>query len=290
MKILNSLKAGFLRSFKSWKAILIVWFVTILLVSLVVIPVKSALSAGFGNSTITDQLKNGINLEVFTDLFANSAGLSSYFFRGFLMLILVNFFVNTFLTGGLFNSLRRGTGEASVQEFFRASARKFWSFLVISGIFSLIILLLFLLIIIIPVSLLSVSEKADITIFNYSVILSSLFLFVLIIILITADYSRAWQAAQNNNACFRAINFGFRETFRTFFSSYPLMLALIIIQILYMLLVLRILSGLQPQKGLGIIILFTSSQLLFFVKLFLKTARYGSITSLMESGSRSEIS
>jgi hypothetical protein len=112
---------------------------------------------------------------------------------------------------------------------------------------------------------------------------SSLYLFAVIILLISADYARAWQVSHEKNACFKAISFGFRKTFRTFYSSYPLMLIIMIIQVLYMWLVLRILHGINPQTGSGIIILFLASQILFFLKLFLKTWRYGSITAIMES-------
>jgi hypothetical protein len=269
---------------KAWKGVLIVWFVSFLLVSLVASPIKSALSAGLGNSTIADQLKNGINIEVFADLKANFGGIGSYFSKGLLMIVLIWFVVNSFISGGIFNSLRNGSGEFSSQEFFRISAKKFWSICVISLIMSILILSLAIFIVIIPVSLLSTAEKtSEVIIVDTAMLLSSIFLFIVIILLISSDYARAWQVSHEKNACFKAINFGLRQTFRTFFSSYPLMLIIIVIQVLYMWLVLKILHGINPQSGFGIFILFLTSQFLFILKLFLKTWRYGSITSMMES-------
>jgi uncharacterized phage infection (PIP) family protein YhgE len=103
-------------------------------------------------------------------------------------------------------------------------------------------------------------------------------------LLISADYSRAWQVAQTNNACFKAINFGFRETFRTFFTSYPIMLIIMLIQFFYMWVTLKILHGIKPETGAGIIVLFIASQTLFIIKIYLKIARYGCFTAMMESG------
>lgn len=289
MKILNSLRSGFVRSGKIWKGILIVWLISLLLVSLVALPMKSAFSTGLGNSMISEKLKDGINVEVFADLSANFRSLGSYFSKGLITIFLVSLVVNSFLAGGLFGSLRRNSEIFSAQEFFRISAKKFWSFLFITLIISVVIIILSVLIIVIPVSLISLNEKAsEVIVFNSAILLASLFLFVLIILIISADYARAWQTSHDVNACFKAISFGIKETFRTFYSSYPVMLIIIIVQIFYMWMVFKILPGIKPQSGIGIIILFSTSQILFIIKLFLKTIRYGSITALMEFNTPAE--
>ena len=290
LKIFNSLKSGFFRSGKAWKSVIIVWLITLLLVSMVAMPMKSAFSAGLGNSTIYEELKNGINVEVFADLKSAAGSLGSFFSTALLMLVVVSFVVNSFITGGLFNSLRKDSGEFSAKDFFRASSEKFWSFFIISLIFSILVLILLVLVVVIPVSFIAVSEKAnDVIIFNSAILLSSLFLFLVLILLISADYSRAWQVAHTENACFKAINFGFRETFRTFFTSYPAMLIIMLIQFFYMWLALKILHGIKPESGIGIIILFTASQILFILKLYLKISRFGSFTVMMESGGRNPL-
>ena len=285
MKIAAILSSGLTRSLKAWKGVLIVWIVLFLLVILVASPMKSALSAGLGKSTITEQLKNGINADVFADLGPVFKSLTSYLSKGLLMILFVGFVINSFLSGGLFNSVRSDSGKFSTQEFFRISAKKFWSILVISLIMSIMILSLSIFIVIIPVSLISMAEKtSEVIIFNSAILLSSLYLFTVIILLISADYARAWQASHEKNACFRAISFGFRQTFRTFYSSYPLMLIIIIIQVIYMWLVVKMLQGIMPQSDPGIFFLFLISQILFIIKLFLRSFRYASITALMEEG------
>jgi hypothetical protein len=286
MKVFNSLKAGIIRSYKYWKAAVIVWLVSLLLVSVVAIPMKAALLGGLGKSTITENLRDGINIGVFADLGANFGSLSSYFSSGLFMALLVGYVINVFFAGGLFNGVKGSSANTSLGDFFRVSAKHFWSFLYISLIISFITLLLVILIVIIPVAVVSQSEgSSDVVVFRTFILLSSFFLFVLILILLVADYARAWQVLHDRNACFKAIGFGFSHTFRTFFSSYPLMLIIVIIHALYGWLIFNILSGFKPVTWFGIILLFIISQLFFFIKVLLRTWRYGSVTRMMEINS-----
>jgi hypothetical protein len=283
MKIFNSVNEGFIRSVKSWKGILITWLVSLLLVSLIAIPMKTSVESSFGTSTITEKLKDGFSFEVFKDLGSNYTSLLSYFSKGLLMIVLTGFLINCFFSGGLFNGLKGLPGGFSAGKFFRNSSKYFWSFLLISSILSLFILLLAVIIVLIPVVIASRAEvPSEVTIFNTGVIGSSIFLLFLIILILVADYARAWQVSHDNNSCFRAIGFGFRQSFRSFFSSYPLMLILIAVQVVYTLLVLMIIAGIKPVNGVGIILLFMLSQILFIIKILLKVLRYGCVTRMME--------
>jgi hypothetical protein len=283
MKVINSVRAGIVRSVKAWKGMVIVWFITLIIVSLVALPMKGALNAGLGDSMITEKLAHGINVEVFADLGANLSSLTSYFLSGLLMIVLISFITNSFLAGGLFNSLREFAGTFSTRKFFLNSAKYFWSFILISLILDLLILLAAFLIIIIPVSIVAQSEaSSEGALFKTFIIAASVFLIVLIWLLVVADYARAWQVNQKRNACLKALGFGFRQTFRTFLSSYTLMLILIFAQLLFGSLVLYVLSGIKPAAGTGIILLFLLSQVFFFIKVLLKAWRYGSMTRMME--------
>jgi hypothetical protein len=283
MKILIAIKNALSRSVKSWKALMVIWFTTLLLVTLLAIPIKSVLNSGFGNSMITGKLVNGFNVEVFSDLGIILKSMISYFRSGFLLLILTGFLLNTFFTGGLFNCMKVSSNEFSVGEFFRSSAKKFWPFLVISMIISLIILIMIILTILLPVGFAGKADvPSEIAILKTSMIAISIFFLLLVILLLVADYARAWQVIQEKNRPFNAIGFGFRHTFRTFLLSYPLMIILLLVQLLYSWLIFKILPGMNPGTGGGVFLLFLLSQFLFFVRIFLKACRYGSVTALME--------
>lgn len=286
MKVFIAIKSAAFRSLKSWKGILIVWFSTLLLVCVLAIPMKGALNSGFGRSMITEKLADGINLEVLADLGATLKSLVSYFTTGFFCVILIGFLMNVFFSGGLFDSMKGSSGKFSAGEFFRASAKNFWPFLVISLILYSIIL--FLAFVVIGI-LMSIAGKADIpsegALFKTGIIVFSIFFLLLTILILVVDYARAWQVTKERNECFKAIGFGFSQTFRTFLSSYPLMIILLILQVLYGLLVFSILPGMKPVTGGGVFLLFLLSQFLFFFRILLKVLRYGSVTSLMEQNS-----
>jgi hypothetical protein len=58
MNIINPIISGAVRSIKSIKAVLAIWLSTLLLVSLVAIPMKSSVNAVLGLSMVTEKLKN----------------------------------------------------------------------------------------------------------------------------------------------------------------------------------------------------------------------------------------
>lgn len=283
MKISASINTGFGRSLKAWRGILVIWLVSLLQVSLVAIPMKGALIAGFGNSMITEKLAKGINIEVFADLGTNFRSLVSYFSGGLLMVWIAGILINSFLYGGLFNCLKASQASYSVAEFFRTSVKFFRPFLIISILFTLIIICSVILIIVIPLAIVSQSEVLpEAAVLITGVIVFSIFLLLVPLILLVADYSRAWLVSEERNSAIKALRFGLRHTFRTFFQSYGLMMVLTIIHVIYGAFVLHILVGFKPVTGVGIILLFLLSQLLFFIKIMLKAVRYGSVTRMME--------
>jgi hypothetical protein len=291
MKILNPIITGSLSTLKLWRGILITWLVSLILVSVLMIPLKGALNNALGNSIITEKLSDGFNPELFTDLGPVFKALMSFFSAGLMMLILVGFLVNIFLTGGLFSGLRKGNPDFSASEFFRSSAKHFRSYLIISVIMRLIMNTITFLIIAVPLIIISTSDSLS---YKTSIIIASvsglLCVIVIPVLLLVVDYARAWQASNEKFACFRAIGFGFRTAFVKLGISYPVMLILLLIQLLFTGLVILILVNWKPQTGGGVFLLFIVSQLLLTGKIGLKVWRYGSITALMEQIPESKIS
>jgi hypothetical protein len=283
MKIISAIKSGLSRSLRSWKGILIFWFISLIMVSFLIVPVRAGLNSVFGNSMVIEKLMNGINIDVLGDMGANLKSIYSSLFSGILILALAAILINVFITGGLFDALKSGSERFSSENFFSASAKKFWSFLIISAILYLIILFLILIVIVIPVSISANSESApEGLVFKTFAYSFSVFLVIMPVVFLVADYARAWQAARLQNACFKALGFGFRQTFRSFFSSLGVMIIILILQALLGWGVISVIAGFTPVTGGGVFLLFIISQLLFAMKIILKTLRYGSVTSLME--------
>jgi hypothetical protein len=286
MKVFSSLKTGFSRSLHSWKGVLIVWFIMFILVSVLVYPFRSSLGSAFGSSMITEKLAAGFDIEAFADLGSTLQSLLSFLTSGFMIAYLAGFIINAFLSGGFFHSVRKENIKFSSREFFMAGSKNFWSFLVISLIITLIMGFFSGIFILIPVSIISfsdtVSEKNA-----YIIVFSAVAVFLAIVplFLLVADYARAWKAANENDSCFRALGFGFSQAFRRFKSSYILMLFLILAQIAFGILIMLILPGWKPVTGSGIFLLLIISQLMFYFRLLLKTWRYASVTSHMENTS-----
>jgi hypothetical protein len=283
MKIFKAMGSGCTRALRSWKGVLIIWFLLLILVSLVALPMKGVMKAGFGSSMITEKLADGFNPEVFTDLGATYRSLIQYFSTGLLILIFLGILMNAFLSGGLFSSLKEAGKKFQVPEFFRTSSKYFWSFLGITLIISAIIFILSLFIVIIPFSFAmqstTVPESAPYIIGEITV---SFFILLTVILLLVVDYARAWQVANEKPACFRAIGFGFVRTFKKFRSSFPMMILIVAIQLLFSWLIIRIIGLWRPVTGCGVFLLFIFSQVLFIMKIMLKTWRYGSVTALKE--------
>ncbi len=153
MKIIKALESGFCKTLKAWKGILLIWLGSLLTVSLVAIPIKGFFKSAFGGSMITERLKDGIDLEVFGDIGSGLSNLIFSFPAGLLLLILIGILLGAFINGGIFDNLKASSGKSSLSGFFRASAKNFWPFLVISLIISLIILALVMFVIVLPVSI-----------------------------------------------------------------------------------------------------------------------------------------
>ncbi len=290
MKILNSLKSGSCRALKSWKGILVVWIVQLILASFISIPLRGGLKSAFDHSMITEKLTDGFNLEAYMDLGPALKTLLSSAYPGLLFVFLIGFLANAILTGGLFGSLRRDCISFSSAEFFRMGAKNFWSFLIITAIVTLLALILSLFIIVIPSFIAweseTISEKGA---FMTVVTAMIVYLIVLPVLLIAADYARAKRASVENFSWSGSLGFGFSQTFKKFWSSYLMMLLLVLCQVIPGFLILAILPGWVPVNGAGVFLLLIVSQLLLYARLLLKTWRYGSFTAMMEESNTQNI-
>jgi len=283
MNIINPIISGAVRSIKSIKGVLTIWICTLLLVSMVAIPLKSSVNSVLGRSMITEKLKDGINVDVLTDFGTNMQTIMSSFSRGFLLLILCGILLNVFFNGGLFATLRNNEEKYSSAQFFRGAGIHFWPFLIITFILTFIIF--FIISLAFGITMLISSGGNPLPesgMLNGALIGGTISALILPVFLLVADYARVWQARSSESAAFKAIGVGFKLTFRYFFSSYPVMFINILIQVLFSWFMLKFISGYGPQTRGGVFLLFLFSQFLFIIKILLRVWRYGSVTSMFE--------
>lgn len=255
------------------------------LISLLALPVKAGFKTLIGSSMITEMLTDTINVDVITDLSAGLASFMPMLSLGFFLVCMFGFLLNAFVTGGLFTILSSKNSTQSAGLFFNGAATNFWSFLIVSLIVCMVIMLTGALIVGIPAGMVSGfgSKTAEPGAMGKTIRITLIVMaLVLPVLLLVADYARAWLVVNDEKKSFKAIGFGFGRTFRTFFLSYPLMLVLVIIQAGYGAMVVTKLLGSKPATGKSVFLLFATSQLLFIIKILLRAWRYGSVTSVME--------
>jgi len=286
MNILPALKSGAQRSGRVWKNMLLIWFVTLIITTAFVSPLKNILYSGFGSSMITEKLRDGIFPEAFTDLGPVYSGIISAFTSGFFSLLLISFVLNAFFTGGLFDCVRIETSEVSVKEFLKACAKNFWSYCIILILTGLLILSIQMLVSAVPMILIDMeSDHIEKIIINTGIIFTGIYVLILPVMLLIADYARAWKAANTGSGALKAFGKGLSLTFEHFRSSWLLMLILLVINALYLWLVISFLSGMTPATGWGVFIFFLLSQIMFMGRIMLKLFRYSCVTCLMEINS-----
>lgn len=287
--IFKSLTSGFYRSLKVWKAVFIIWLFSFIIVSIYVLQAKNTVFAGFGKSMITSELHDYFKPAVFYELGTGLRHSIISGLKGFPLLFLVFFASNAFFTSGLFCNIRKKTEVFSISEFFRSGAEKFWSYFGITFIISILLIILLVIYVLLTsmaASFADISSEKT----GFILIMSSLALFLLLmpIIILAADYSRAWQAATSKKTPFRAVSFGFRTVFGKFWSSYFIMMVLLLVQIIFTVAVIYIIIHFRPSSGAGVFLLFIIAQCLVYIRLFIKTWRYAGITALMERFAENE--
>jgi hypothetical protein len=284
MTIINHILSGAGRSARSWKWIIITWFITLILVAMVVYPFRSGITNVLGSSMITEKLQNGFNIDVLANTGTGVSLISSFLTTGIIILLITTWLMNIFFSGGFFNKLGQKTNDTPVKSFFGASASNFWSFLVISLLVRLMVNLISFLLIGLPLIIFA-SAGSGTNVMNIIMITGGIFCIILPVFLLITDYARAWQAASSKKDAIRALGNGFRYTFRYFFSSWSMMFIIVAIQALFTLLVFMFITRMKPDSSGGVFLMFILSQLMFVVKIYLRTWRYGIVTSKFEAHS-----
>ena len=277
MTVLKTLGKGAAAAVSSYKLILLIWVVTLVMVFIVALPLKSFLANIFGNSIAVVRLSDGFDLGLAGDMGKQFFYLLSAATSGGLLLMLTGFLLYTFFAGGLFAAYSTASGSLKMNTFIRESARNFLPFLKIAVLMLAMMAAYTFIIVGIPII-------ATMAITGGSIAASGLiYLFIAIWALgipawlFVADASRRWVAATGSGKVFRALSAGFMALKERFWLSYGIVLVILILNAIFVLLSLWFAASSIPEKGGMIFLFFLATQLLFIIRLFMKSWRYASV-------------
>lgn len=284
LKILaTGLRSGLVRTVKSLKAVFIIWLASLLFVFTLAYPLQSSLKTSFKGSMINEKLYDAFDVTLFSDLGPSLAPFISSLSVSVILVLAAGFFINVFFTAGLFGSLRSDVNRFSISVFFRTATIKFWQFLGITIVMRMIIFLSGLFLVGLPLVFTELS--GDLNSGPMLIILCiSAFFFLLVIplLLLVSDFARAYNVSGEGRGIFTSLGYGFKRTFRTFWSSFTFVWLLLILQAAWIAASYCFFAGWRPSGKGGVFLLFLSTQVMIAIRLFLKTWRYAGVTSIME--------
>lgn len=280
MNIIRVLKKGAAETASSYKLLLTVWIITLVMIMFVALPLRSSFRTVFGNSMAMEKLSDGFDMGLAGDMGKAFGQLMSSATTGGFLLLLAGFLLFTFFAGGLFTRFTTAWGGLKVSAFLKASAHNFIPFLLIALLMGLIIGVYTALIFGIPIGVALAFSGGSSPLSGLLKILIVTWGLGLPVWLFAADASRRWIAATGSRKAFRALREGFRTLRKRFWISYITVLVILIVNVVFVTGSMWLTAVSMPDKGIMIFLFFLVTQLLFIARLLLKAWRYASVSQL----------
>jgi hypothetical protein len=281
MDLIRTLKKGAVTTASSYKLLLTMWIITLVMILFVALPLKSSFKSIFGNSMAMEKLADGFDAGLTGDMGKAFWQLMSSATTGGLLLVLVGFLLYTFFAGGLFTRFTTAWGGLKLAAFMKASAHNFVSFLGIALLMCLIIGVYTALIIGILSGLMLAVSGGSLPQTGLMKIFYVIWILGLPVWLFVADYSRRWIAATGSRKVFRALGAGFTALKKRFWLSYLTVLVIFVLNVVFVFGSMWFTAWSVPEKGVMIFLFFLATQLLFILRLFMKAWRYASVSELV---------
>lgn len=280
MDLIRTLKKGAVETASSYKLLLTVWVITLVMILFVALPLRSSFKSVFGNSMAIEKLSDGFDMGLTGDMGKAFGQLMSSATTGGILLLLAGFLLYTFFAGGLFTRFTTAWGGLKVAAFMKASAHNFLPFLGIALLMCMIIGVYTALIIGIPLGIMLALSGGSLPLSGLMKVFYVIWGLGLPVWLFVADYSRRWIAATGSHKVFRALGEGFRAVKKRFWTSYATVLVILLLNVVFVSGAMWFTAWSMPEKGIMIFLFFLVTQLLFLVRLFLKAWRYASVSQL----------
>jgi hypothetical protein len=280
MVFARTLRKGAVAAASSYWHIFTIWLVTLMMVILVALPLKTALKNIFGHSVAVDRLLNGFDLGLTGDMGDRFGMLLSSATTGGVLVIMAGVLLYIFFAGGLFSQYTTAYGRLSRASFFRASAQNFVPFLLMTLIIYCIIWVYSMLILGIPAGIRMALASGPVPEGHVMIWFYGVWALGMPVWLLVADHSRRWMAATGSHKVFRALGEGFRSLRKSFWLSYLSMLVILLLNAAYVAALFWFTAWMVPENGAMIFLFFIFTQLLFIFRLFMKAWRYATVCEL----------
>ncbi|MDX9929867.1 MAG: hypothetical protein RBS37_08485 [Bacteroidales bacterium] len=283
MDLILLYSAGFGKSLRTVRVIILMWTVSLAGHILVFIPLMRNLEMILDGSIIPELFYDGFYLEIFNDVMRAVMPAFTTFSIAFFLITIIIFLLNTFLTAGLFRLLagdwRKPYGRRA---FLLGADRGFGGFLFIAIVAGSILFLLFAILVPVPMAFTLFSMAGNREIMIVGMAGGTLFLIISPFVLLVADYARVLLTADKWLTPFRAMVEGFQCLRGRMLKGWLVMAVLLALSMAMGWSAFRLAASGRSQTGFLWFLLPVLSQALFFIGIWVKVIRYGTVTAFHE--------
>lgn len=286
MSFFKTLKNGAAAAASSYRLILVIWIVLLVLALAAGYPLKVFMNSIFGNTMATERLIDGFDISLAGDIGKPFGALIASVTAGGILVGTAGFFLMVFFAGGLFRRFTLAGGNLKVSEFLRASASGFMPFLKVTLLMMVIIAGYTLVVIGVPALVMVLLSDSKMPSGNGIYIFYALWALGMPVWLFVADASRRWMAATGSRQVFRAQGAAFRALKERFWHNYSVVLAVVVVNSIMVTAVVWLAAVAKPDKGIMVFLFFLATQALVFLRLMMKAWRYAAVCEAVQQGSK----
>jgi hypothetical protein len=282
MSLFKTLKNGAVNAASSYKLILLIWITTLVLALAVAFPLRASFNMIFGSSMAIERLNGGFDAGIAGDIGRPFGAIMASLSAGGFLIGTAGFFLITFFAGGLFRRFTLAWGSLRVSDFLRASASNFIPFLKIALLMMLIVGAYTFVLIGLPGILNMTVTGAQMPSGKFMLLFYGLWALGLPVWLFVADASRRWIASTGSKKVFRALGSGFRALKERFWLSYLTVLAVFLLNALFVAVTFWFAARAMPDRGMEVFLFFIAAQSLYIIRLFMKAWRYAAVCEAVQ--------
>ncbi|MGC8896894.1 MAG: hypothetical protein ACP5ON_01465 [Bacteroidota bacterium] len=280
-----SIREGLQRTIRSWRMLLPLYLINLLVAVIAVAPVAQVVQHYWGPSLLSTSLRKGLNFTAIYELLLYNAAAIRPIIMLWLILFMVYEVLSIFLDGGIISALKSGESRGISRRLFGEGAAYFWRFMRLFFI-SLVAYL-------ITALLAKLVDSILARLMANSTLHTEILLILLIRIIIAAfflaftrmvmDYSKVITVLENSRTMRHSVWKGLKFSVSHFSKTYGMFLSLLFIYIITVALQTAVNYSINETTASLVVMLFVVEQLFLFTRVGERVWFYGSELSLYEA-------